>query len=85
MTDFPDVKLKAVLSFPAQVVGGTGLAVVKTNGTYTFNLAIDELAQVGSVTAVPAATTFVLLWDSVSGSYSRISLTNLKTTLAALP
>jgi hypothetical protein len=85
MTDFPDVKLKAMVSFPASVNGGTGIEVDLLAGTYTLNLAIDELAEVGSVAASPATTTFLLLWNSSTDSYSRISLTNLKTTLAALP
>jgi hypothetical protein len=85
MTDLPDVKLKALISFPATVNGGTGIGVVQANGVYTFNLATDELALVGSVAPADAPATFLMLWNSTTGSYSRISLTNLKTTLAALP
>jgi hypothetical protein len=85
MTDFPDVKLKASVSFPASVNGGTGLAVVKQNGTYTFNLAIDELAQTSAITSALAPTTFLLLWESTQNTYRRISITDFKAALAALP
>jgi hypothetical protein len=85
MTLLPKVKLKTLVSFPATVNGGTGIDVVKSNGSYQFNLAADELALVASVAPANAPTTFLLLWDSTANSYSRISLTNLKTTLAALP
>lgn len=79
MTDFPDLKIKALVSFPAAVYGGTGLAVRQESGSFYFDLAIGELAQ---ATTIPVpATTFVLLWESTQNTYRRISFPDLKTAL----
>lgn len=78
MTDFPDVKVKALVSFPAAVYGGTGLAVRQINGQYYFDLSIDELAETTTIPTAVIPTTFVLLWESTQNSYRRISMTNLK-------
>lgn len=79
MTDFPDLKLKALVSFPAAVYGGTGLAVRQDAGKFYFDLASDELAE---TTTIPLLTsTFVVLWESSQNTYRRISITNLKVAL----
>jgi hypothetical protein len=85
VTDFPDLKIKALISFPASVNGGTGLAVVQSGGVYTFNLAVDEIAQVSTVPAMGIPTTFLLLWESTQNTYRRISLPDLKALLASMP
>ena len=79
MTDLPDIKIKALVSFPPNAIGGTGIAVDKTSGNFIIDLDYSEIAQVTTVSSL--ATTFVVLWDSVSGVYQRISLSNLKTVL----
>lgn len=81
MTDFPDLKLKALVSFPAAVFGGTGLAVRQENGQYFFDLAYGELAQITSIPASAIPTTFLVLWEQTQNTYRRISLTDLKTAL----
>ena len=85
MTDFPDMKIKALVSFPASVIGGTGLDVAKNAGTYSFNLNFSELAQVTAVPAAAVPTTFLILWESTQNTYRRMSITDFKAALAALP
>lgn len=79
MTDFPDLKLKALVSFPAAVFGGTGLAVRQENGKFYFDLAYGELAQITSIPNAAEPTTFFALWESTQDTYRRISTTDLKT------
>ena len=44
MALLPKVKLKAVVSFPATVLDGAGIDVVKANGNFTFNFAFGDFA-----------------------------------------
>jgi hypothetical protein len=79
MTDLPDFKIKALVSFPSNALGGTGIDITKSDGHFVVDLDYSEIAQVTTVSGL--ATNFVVLWDSVTGVYQRISLTNLKTVL----
>ncbi|MET3995049.1 hypothetical protein ABID65_006715 [Bradyrhizobium sp. S3.9.2] len=79
MTDLPDLKIKALVSFPAAVYGGTGLAVRQENGKYYFDLAFGELAEITNVPVTVVPTTFVALWESTQDTYRRINLPNLQT------
>lgn len=85
MTDFPDLKLKALVQFPAQVVGGTGIDVTAANGSFRFDLDHGELAQITSVPTIAIPTTFIVLWESTQNTYRRISLADFKAQLAAMP
>jgi hypothetical protein len=78
MTDLPDIRIKALVSFPPNALGGTGIDITKTDGHFVVDLDYSEIAQ---VTTAALPTSFVVLWDSVNGVYQRISLTNLKTVL----
>jgi hypothetical protein len=79
VTDFPDLKIKALVSFPAAVSGGTGLAVRQVNGRYYFDLAFDELAQITTIPAPVLPTTFLPLWESTQNTYRRMSVPDLQT------
>ena len=79
MTDFPDLKLKTLVNFPARASGGTGIEITKTDGAYTVDLDLGDLVPVSSVASL--ATTYVVLWNETDDSYSRISLTDLATAL----
>jgi hypothetical protein len=69
MTLLPKVKLKAQVNFPATVRDGTGIDVVKANGSYQFDLDFSDFAPpVGSVS--DAVHQNALLWNSVTGSYT---------------
>lgn len=85
MALLPKVKLKSVVSFPTNVIGGTGINVSKANGSYTFDLNHSELAPVVTVALSDTANTWLVLWNSTQNSYSRISLTAFKALLAAMP
>jgi hypothetical protein len=78
VTDLPDIKLKALVSFPANVVGGIAIDVTQKNGAYTFDLDINELAPVTTVPAASYPTTYLVLWNSATGTFNRISITNFK-------
>jgi hypothetical protein len=58
MTDFPDLKLKALVQFPAAVRGGTGVTIDQTNGVYTISSivpavgGIDQNSQSANYTTV---------------------------------
>jgi hypothetical protein len=69
MALLPKVKLKTVVSFPATVLDGAGIDVVKQNGTYQFNLDFGDFAPpVGGI--ADAAHQNALLWNSVDKSYA---------------
>jgi hypothetical protein len=79
MTLLPKVKLKTLVSFPAAVFGGTGLAVRKENGNFYFDLAFGELAQVSAVPTAALPTTFFALWESTTDTYRRMSVPDMQT------
>lgn len=67
MTLLPKVKLKAIVSFPASVLDGVGIDVVKQNGNYQFNL---DFSDFGAISAIPTSpTSYVLTYDTVTGVY----------------
>jgi hypothetical protein len=66
--DFPDLKLKAQVNFPAQAYGGTGLNIVKSGGNYTVNLDYSEFIPPVSSISDPAHQN-ALLWNSVTQQY----------------
>lgn len=74
MTDFPDLKIKALVSFPAAVFGGAGVNVRKENGQFFFDLAFDDFAPpVTSLT--DRANENVVTWNKISGVYSLVPVT----------
>jgi len=76
MALLPKVKLKALVSFPATILDGTGVDVIKANGTYRFDLDYSDFAPpVGGVG--DATHSNVLLWNDVTGTYSLVPLSVL--------
>lgn len=70
MTDFPDVKLKAQLSFPANILGGTGIDATKKNGSVIVGLDYNDF---GSMSAIPISPNNRLLtFDTATNSYVMI-------------
>jgi hypothetical protein len=76
MTDFPDVKLKAMVSFPATVLDGTGIDVVKSNGSYQFNLDYEDFAPSSELLSDPDNQN-ALLWNSATGQYDLVKVSIL--------
>jgi hypothetical protein len=73
MTDLPDVKLKALVCFPASIVDGIGVDITKSNGTYRFDIAYDDFAP--PVVGAPDPThQNVLLWNSLTSVYSLVPI-----------
>jgi hypothetical protein len=68
MTDFPDVKLKALVSFPATIIDGAGIDVTRLNGSFKFDLAYDDFAPPLTTVADPA-NSVMLIWNTISGQY----------------
>jgi len=69
MTDLPDIKIKALVSFPANALGGTGIDITKSNGHYVIDLAYNDFgAPVGMLP--PLTYQNVLLWDHIAGQYA---------------
>lgn len=60
------LKLKVVPQFPARVIGGPGIDVTKSNGTFSIDLNYAEFPQ---VSVVPATPTYALIFDPVTGKY----------------
>ena len=44
MSDFPNMKIKSIPSYPADILGGDGIDVTKVNGHVTVDLAHGEFA-----------------------------------------
>ena len=65
MALLPKLKLKAIVSFPANVFGGTGIDVSKTNGNFTINLDYSEFPTTGTL----PPNTNALVWDPVTDTY----------------
>ena len=85
MTDLPDVRIKAVVNFPAIVIGGTGISVSKDAGTYTFDIDYSEIAQVTTVPTGAHSDDFASAGKARRGVFSRIALADFKALLASMP
>lgn len=82
MTDFPDLKIKALVSFPATILDGSGIDVVKQNGNYQFNLAFDDFAPPVSAVSDPVNQN-ALLWNSVTNQYALTPVSAMLSTITA--
>lgn len=69
MTLLPQVKLKAVVSFPAAVFGGTGIAVRQDNGKFYFDLDWSKIAVAASIPPADVANTYVLTYNIVTKTF----------------
>src|SRR5438093_5405242 len=72
----PSLRMRALVSFPAQVDGTNGVSVGKSSGTYTFGLDYTGLAQV-VLAAVDPNTTIVALYDRNSQAFAVTTLAQL--------
>ena len=67
MTDFPDIKIKVLPTFPAAVLGGVGLTATKANGSLTLDYAWQEF---GAINAIPTSpTSYLLTYDTSTNAY----------------
>ena len=56
-TDFPDVKLKVLVSFPSTAIGGAGIEVEKVNGNFVVDLDAGLLLASGARARLPPKVT----------------------------
>jgi len=68
MAMLPKLKLKALVSFPSNVYGGTGIEVNKANGNFTVDLDYSEFAFFGDL----PPNTNVLVWDPITNVYTLV-------------
>jgi len=68
MAMLPKLKLKALVSFPSNVYGGTGIEVNKANGNFTVDLDYSEFAFLGSL----PPNSNVLVWDPITDVYTLV-------------
>lgn len=72
----PALKMKVATRIPAQLVGGTGITLTKSNGVYTFDLDYSEFSEIASFD--PSAKD-VLVFDAGLGTFDLVSLAGLLT------
>jgi hypothetical protein len=68
------LKVQYLPRFPSQIVGGPGIGTQKANGNWTVSLDYADLPVVPSYT--PVATDYVLLFDSVAGTFFLVPSTS---------
>jgi hypothetical protein len=76
MTFLPNLKLKALVTFPANVVNGAGIHVYKQNGVYQFNLAFGDFAPPVATLTDPNHQD-ALLWNDLTGQYTLVPVSVL--------
>lgn len=69
MTDFPQLKFKALVNFPAQVSGRVGIDVDIINGAYFIDLDYSGFPVVENLPMQDVPNLNVLLWNSVTNSF----------------
>jgi len=77
MTDFPDLKFKALVNFPADVVGGAGIDARKQNGRYFLDLDYEDFARVSSVPPADIPNSDALIFNDVTKAYVRAPMSIL--------
>ena len=69
------LKLKGNAGFALPLLGGTAISTSKSGGIWRVDLDYSEI-QTGST--VNDDTAYVLTWDSISGAFTRLNVTDLK-------
>jgi hypothetical protein len=69
MALLPKIKVKSLVSFPAAVYGGAGIAVRKENGNFYFDLDFSQYPSVASIPSADLPNTNVLTFNVASKAY----------------
>jgi hypothetical protein len=72
------LKLKVKPQFPAELIGGVGVAVTKTDGIFTVDLDVEKLHE-----APAASDAFLIVWDSTTRQFARIRIADLVALMGA--
>lgn len=72
MTDFPEVKLKGLVNFPANVFGRTGITVVKSSLNYFLDLDYTGFQITPTVAAPDIPNAYNLIWDEVKHTFAKV-------------
>ena len=71
MTSFPtNIKLRAMPSYPSNIIGGDGITATKENGHVVIDLAHGEFATISSIPISPTNT--MLTYDTETRVYANI-------------
>lgn len=79
------LKLRVSSRIPNELLGGVGITIDKANSVYTVNLDYSGLGTISAYDPALEATTYIASWESVSDSFSKLSITDLKADLTASP
>jgi hypothetical protein len=71
MTDFPQLKMKTLVNFPAQAYGRVGITVSKTAGAFYIDLDYTKFTP-GPLPA-DLTTIYSLLWNSITNTYQLLA------------
>jgi len=63
----PVIRLRQVVGFPGNIVGGVGIEVTKAHGTVTIDTDWSDLSSISAIPTSP--TSFILTFDSATGVY----------------
>ena len=84
MTAPANLRVNVLVPFPSLVTGANGMTVAKNNGISTVALQFQNLGT--SVPALPNyPTDFLIMWDSLANTYSKVSLSTLSAIASTVP
>lgn len=72
MTDFPEVKLKALVNFPPNTSGRIGISVSKENGAYFVDLNYKDIQITPTIPAPDMPNVYNLVYDNVKDLYELV-------------
>jgi hypothetical protein len=72
VTDLPEVKLKAMVNFPASATGRTGITVVKTAPNYFLDLDYTGFQITPTVSVGDMPNSYNLIWDEVKHTFAKV-------------
>jgi len=79
----PKLAAKIVTRFPARVLGGTGIAIDKTGGVYTFSQDISDIIELSSISASDRDNLLFAIWNEDTDAWRIVSLDTVLTSLSA--
>lgn len=72
MTDLPEVKLKALVNFPASTTGRTGITVVRDGGRFFLDLDYADFQITPIVSVGDMPNSYNLIWDEVKHTFAKV-------------